>query len=310
MAQQKKIQESVFDVNDPKCIRCNGKNLESLGRNGNRRRYRCKDCRRCFKGELYVPLRKFNVSSSTGVKCPKCNSLNSRPNGKRKNKKQSYICSDCGRTFVENPKTTSSKFILDSNISLEEMLEGDIWDIKVLGLEEKSGGSYTLNFEKIEPYWLKMAVKEWIKYKSSNTTGSTLLSYLIGIRKFSKFITEYYPYLLPKDINRDIIVNYLNNLLAQGLVAETRSHYISQLKVFLEGALRFNWLVITKETLIYPEDYPKIPKYIPRYIPETVIQEMRDKYHVLPQTVICMIEVLLNTGMRISELRLLKINCI
>ena len=41
--------------------------------------------------------------------------------------KQSYICSDCGRTFVKNPKTISSKNILNQNISPEKMFEGDIW---------------------------------------------------------------------------------------------------------------------------------------------------------------------------------------
>jgi integrase/recombinase XerD len=190
------------------------------------------------------------------------------------------------------------------------MFEGDIWDIRVLGLEEKSNGNYTLTFAKIEPDWLKKAAKAWIKYKSSNSSGGTLLGYLCGIRKFSDFITEQHPHLLPQEIDRTLVLNYFNYILALGMEANTRNHYVSQLRLFFEGCLRFNWLEITKETLIYPEDYPKIPKHIPRYVPETVIQEMRDKYHVLPKPIICMVEVLLNTGMRVSELRLLKINCI
>jgi transposase-like protein len=92
MAQQKKIQESEFNINDPKCVRCDSSNLKSLGRSGNRRRYQCQDCRRCFKGEIYTPLFNLKPLPSTGAKCPKCNSLNNRPNGKRKNGKQSYIC--------------------------------------------------------------------------------------------------------------------------------------------------------------------------------------------------------------------------
>jgi integrase/recombinase XerD len=310
MAQQRKIQESEFNINDPRCIRCNSKNLKSLGRNGKRRRYSCQDCRRCFKGEIYTPLINLKPLPSSGFECPRCNSLNTRPYGKRKNGKQTYICRDCGRSFVENPKFVSSKFTLSQNISPEEMFAGDIWDIRVLGLEEKSNGNYTLTFSEIEPNWLKIAVKKWIKHKSSNSAGSTLLGYLVGIRKFSSFITEQHPRLLPQDINRSLMVDYFNYLLTQGIWAKTRNHYISHLKLFLEASIRFDWLKLTKETLIYPEDYPKIPKYIPRYIPEIVIQQMRDKYHALPQTVICMIEVLLNTGMRVSELRLLKINCI
>ena len=310
MAQQRKIQESKFDINNPKCVRCDGIRLKSLGRSGNRRRYQCQDCRRCFKGELCVSSRKLKALPNNGIECPRCNAFNARPNGRRKSGKQAYICGNCGRHFVENPKFVSSRYTLDKNISPKEMFEGDIWDIRVLGLEEKSNGNYTLTFAKIEPSWLKRATKEWIKYKSSNSSGGTLLGYLCGIRKFSDFITEEYPHLLPQDIDRTLVINYLNYILAQGMEASTRNHYVSQLRLFLEGCVRFNWLEITKETLIYPEDYPKIPKHIPRYISETVIQKMRDKYHVLPKTIICMIEVLLNTGMRISELRLLRINCI
>ena len=310
MAQQKKIQESEFNINDPRCIRWNSKHLKSLGRSGNRRRYQCQDCRRCFKGEIYVSPRKLEVLPNNSVQCPRCNALNARPNGKSKSGKQSYICGDCGRHFVENPKFVSSRNILEENISPEEMFEGDIWDIRVLGLEEKSNGNYTLTFSEIEPDWLKIATKKWIKHKSSNSSGGTLLGYLCGIRKFSNFITEQHPHLIPQHIDRALIVDYFNYLLVQGIAASTRNRYVSHLKLFLEASLRFNWLNLTKETLIYPEDYPKTPKHIPRYIPETVIQEMRDKYHVLPKPIICMVEVLLNTGMRVSELRLLRINCI
>lgn len=310
MVQQKKIQESKFDINEPKCIRCSSKNLKSLGRSGNKKRYQCQDCRRCFKGEIYTSFRSLQILPNNGVQCPKCNAFNARPNGKSKSGKQAYICGDCGRHFVENPKFVSSRYLLEENISPEKMFEEDMWDIRVLGLEEKSNGNYTLNFAEIEPNWLKIATKKWIRYKSSNSSGGTLLGYLVGIRKFSNFIVEKHLNLLPQDIDRNLLVDYFNYLLVQGIGENTRNHYISHLRLFLEVSLRFNWLDLTKEILIYPEDYPKIPKRIPRYIPETVIQEMRNKYHVLPQTIICMIEVLLNTGMRVSELRLLRINCI
>ncbi len=38
------------------------------------------------------------------TKCPRCQSSHIRKNGHRRGK-QNHICADCGRQFVENPKT-------------------------------------------------------------------------------------------------------------------------------------------------------------------------------------------------------------
>ena len=37
------------------------------------------------------------------MKCPRCSSENVRKNGSIHNKKQKYMCKDCGRQFIENP---------------------------------------------------------------------------------------------------------------------------------------------------------------------------------------------------------------
>ncbi|MDJ0724435.1 MAG: hypothetical protein QNJ38_04920 [Prochloraceae cyanobacterium] len=179
---------SSFDIREPRCVKCNSKNIKRLSASANRMEYHCQDCQKCFKGEICVVNDVSLKSSSKNViQCPRCNDLNIIFGGKRRNKtqlKQSYICKNCGRHFVENAKYFSSKYLLEGNISLEKMCQGDIWDIRILGLEPRANQNYTLNFSKIKPDWLKSATKKWIKQKSSTASGATLLTYLVGIRKF------------------------------------------------------------------------------------------------------------------------------
>ncbi|TFI55098.1 integrase [Mastigocladus laminosus UU774] len=58
------------------------------------------------------------------------------------------------------------------------------------------------------------------------------------------------------------------------------------------------------------EDYPKEPTFLPRFIPESVKKQIEDNLDALPETIVCMVKILWETGMRISELCNLKFDCI
>jgi len=38
------------------------------------------------------------------MECPTCNSKHTTKNGSIHNRKQKYVCKDCGRQFIENPQ--------------------------------------------------------------------------------------------------------------------------------------------------------------------------------------------------------------
>lgn len=299
-----------FNPLNPKCIHCDSSNLKKKGVSGNNKQiYFCKDCSRKFYGEFCEKEKR--ILAFEGLNCPKCNSFNIVCNGVEKStKKQKYFCNNCGNNFVENSQRKSAKNILPDKLTVEEMFNYDIWDVRILGLTPTSNGSYTLNFSKIQPQWLKIATKEWVRFKAAANSAATLVSILTSIKCLSSYIQEKFPFISPQDIDRSFIVQYLSYLTSLDLAAGTKSSYIGHVKHLLEDSARFNWIEVTKEQLVYQEDYPKQPKSIPRYIPDNVLEQIKNNYDKLPNTIVNMIEVLLGTGIRTSELVNLKINCV
>lgn len=256
-------------------------------------------------------------SSDTNLKiqtkqlnCPRCSSYNFHKNGKYGSGKQRYKCRDCKKIFTENPAFLTSSLVLPKDITATEMFSWDTWDLRILGLKKSvANGQYTLNFSSIQPEWLKLAAKQWMKYRVTIDAASTLRSKLRSVKIFSTFIESEYFIFQATDINREFIVEYLTYLNQKDYTAGTRIGYISNINQFIEECQRFDWLDITKEKLIF-EDYPKKDKKLPRFIPEEILKQLDDNLNALPKTVKCMVQVLRETGLRISELCNIPFDCL
>jgi integrase len=190
------------------------------------------------------------------------------------------------------------------------MFPFDIWDIRILGLKPNNDREITLNFTKINPDWLKFAFKKWIQYRSSTMQSGTLINNLTEIKVFSAFLEERYPQLKPQSLNRGIIVDYLIYLSEHQYSTSHRKGCLVTLRQFLECCSRFGYAEVPKEGLIFKEDIPKRVSKIPRFIPPNVIKQLEEHIDVLPKPIICMVKVIRETGMRVSELCNLKFNCI
>lgn len=244
------------------------------------------------------------------LKCPKCKSRNFFKVGKERGK-QEYQCKDCQRRFIENPQCQSASDILPPLITIEEMFEFDIWDLRVFGLKPSvSNGYYTLNFSSISCQWLKNAVKHWLKYRISIDKTATICIKLTHLKDFAKFLESHYPNLLSQQISRNIIVGYLAYLTKCKKSSSTRINYIGSLNQFLDSCGRFDWVNVPKERLIYPEDYPKRSTVLPRFIPEEVKKQIEDNLDALPEPIACMVKILWQTGMRVSEVCNLKFDSV
>lgn len=306
------VEVPKVDSKNPKCVHCNSSNLIKTGicKDNNKQKYYCKDCNKNFLGTYYV--KQERPFAFDGIQCLRCKSRNVKKTSIcPKTKRQMYVCNLCGRNFSEGAENKSARYVLPKDITLETMFDYDLWDCRVLGLEADERNSYTFSFSKIEPQWLKIGAKYWIKYRASiGETKKTIGSRLTGLRKFSLFLKEKNIDISPENIDRDFIVNYFIYLSSQKFAESYRVHLIGTLKAFIEDCVRFSWLPFKEKPLIYSDDFPKIPKALPRYIPDEVIAQIKDNYDALPKTIVCMIEVLLNTGMRVSELVRLKYNCL
>lgn len=240
--------------------------------------------------------------------CPKCGSKSFHSKGWTSPKKttRKYKCKDCQKIFTENPK---SEYV--HNIDWNSEIKKDIWDVRNLGLSGHiTEGQYKLNFTSISQLWLRESAKKYIHYSLSTLTYNASKNRLQGIQRFSLFLKNQFPYLDPSDINRSVIVEFLNYLSRSGLSEQTRIATIGSLKNFLELCSRHQWVNVPEKVVIYREDYPKLKKPLPKFIPQEVLEKLNQYLDELPESIRRMVLVLQECGMRITELCLLPFDCL
>ncbi|MGO8950266.1 MAG: tyrosine-type recombinase/integrase [Ktedonobacterales bacterium] len=87
---------------------------------------------------------------------------------------------------------------------------------------------------------------------------------------------------------------------------------LSYVRTFLETCVyRLNITELPRERVIFDDEFPKDDaNSIPREIPEEVLVQLRQHLDTLPTTLLRMVTILLECGMRISELCTLSIECL
>lgn len=146
------------------------------------------------------------------------------------------------------------------------------------------------------------------------------------MRHFSEFLRLNYPNLLPSQMSRAVVLDYLSFLanakyqdrkgfprLADAdrvLSPRTKQNRIYILRLFIDTCIRNKWLDFPAEPMVFPEDLPPRIKSQPRFIPQEVLEQLNAKIDLLPDPYIRMILILQDCGMRISELCTIKFDCI
>ena len=150
----------------------------------------------------------------------------------------------------------------DSKPVFESEYDKDTWDIRNLGFEPKPAtGGRQLNFTRISQPWLRIAVKQYIRYTLATLSFGSAQARLSALKKFAIFLSQHHPLLQPTQINRTLIIEYLSYLRGCRLSSGSRSSLIGSLKSFLALAARYEWLAIESDPLIFREDYPRQKKY-------------------------------------------------
>jgi integrase len=190
--------------------------------------------------------------------------------------------------------------------------EKECWDMRKLGLSVNlTQTNYLLNFMAISQPWLRQLAKAFMKYNMAIHSPGDCFQKLVGLRHFSRFLAAYAPSCRVQDIDRALIVKYIGALVEQQTKASRRNKLLIQLRTFLETcAYHLQVPQIKKERLIFDEDLVKEPAYASREIPEEVLAQLRQHLETLPTTVLRMVVVLLECGMRINELCLLPLDCL
>ncbi len=187
----------------------------------------------------------------------------------------------------------------------------DIWDVRNLGIPaQPATGDSQLNFTSLEPLWLRQATKSYIRYTLATLSPGTARGRLSVLKHFSRFLSKFHPLLSPEEVNRLLILEYLSYLTSCDLSSSSKNQVISGLKFFFELSVRNQWADVPKAPLFFREDYPQISPKCPRYIPQVVIEQLQEHLNTLPPSDRRMVLVLLETGLRISELCHLSFACL
>jgi len=188
----------------------------------------------------------------------------------------------------------------------------EIWDLRKLGVSlNLSQSSHKLNFTVIAQPWLRVLAQRYLKYHLALHSGRDCVSKLTAIRQFSQFLAQEAPQAEASMLDRALLLRYLGFLQEQTLAPATRHNYLIALRMFLDTcAHRLNIEGISREPLIFDEDLVKRPEYGTREVPEEVLVQLRTHLHALPTITLRMVTVLLEVGLRISELCQLPLDCL
>lgn len=192
-----------------------------------------------------------------------------------------------------------------------EEWDKDVWNRRNLSLPEDkvnpTSYEYIINFKGFENNYFKEVVKRYCKLKLNTDSFSHVSDIASKLKEFFNFINKNYKNIRKiNQLTRKEIELYLIEINLKGLKPSTVTGRISNLEVFFTTIKRFDWEDSPSKTLIFQEDYPKVPKAQPRYIDEYVLEQLNEKLDKLEPYIATMVMVLQECGMRISELCTLK----
>jgi integrase/recombinase XerD len=235
------------------------------------------------------------------ITCLKCGSNSCAKAGFKRSGNQRYRCKECKAQFVP------------CFLRKKPLLAGvDTWTAEDLGLQVSpyQNDGNKLNFSSIRQEWLKCHIKAFIKYTSSQTTSFTRLrNNLYEFGQFSSFLHDYAQTRRMEDITRTTILEYLGYLSLRKLSATTKAHCLATLNNLVEVGQINKWFDV-EPYLIRKSDYPKQTKALPRYMPDDVIRQLNQHLDSLPESIMRMVLVVQECGLRIGELCQLQLNCL
>jgi len=190
--------------------------------------------------------------------------------------------------------------------------EKDVWDMRKLELPvNQTRSHYTLNFAPITQPWLRALAKEFMKYTMAVRSPGPCFTSLASVREFSLFLAHDLPQAQVSEIDRALVLKYLHFLQMQKPTVARRNALLKSLRTFLETcAYRLQVAGLTKERLIFEDDFAKEPEALSREIPPEVLEQLRDHLGTLDTTTLRMVTILLECGLRCGELCDLPLDCL
>src|SRR5258708_5430990 len=191
-------------------------------------------------------------------------------------------------------------------------VEKDIWDLHKMGLEvNMASTAHRVNFTRIPQPWLRDLAKEYMRYNIAVHSAGDCIGKMTAVNAFPSFLAQKHPQLGIAEMDRTLIVEYIGYLRDRQVSASWATHALVSLRTILEiSAYRLGRLDLPKERLIFDDDLPKEKKTLPREIPEEILAQIREHLETLDTMMLRMVTILLECGLRISELCTLPFDCL
>src|SRR5579871_251484 len=192
-------------------------------------------------------------------------------------------------------------------------LEKDVWDLQKMGVKLNPTRLHErrLNFTQVTQPWLRQLAKQFLAYRSSLRSAADCQHKITTIRSFSTFLRGYPRVRRASQVDRACIVDHIAYLQKHQASEHKRAMHLIHLRVFFEVcAFQLEIKGVTREQIILDKDLPKRKSLSPRAIPEGVLEQLRQHLQELPTTTLRMVVILLECGMRISELCALPLDCL
>jgi len=192
----------------------------------------------------------------------------------------------------------------------DEIYEDDIWRLRDVGINPPPYIRVsTMTFKKIHPKWLRKLAKRFIRFQAATKAYYTLQQYLRSLVHFSNFLNGYGREIQPEEINRTLMLSYIEYVYRLKNVNEAKNKLITHIKLIMTLASVEGWENITKEKIMFRDDRLPVRRAQPRYIPNEVVDQLNRHIHNLPPDIARLVLLLQHTGRRIGEICSLPINC-
>ena len=230
---------------------------------------------------------------------------------------QGYSCHDRAPTLLR----ALHSFYLRWYDTRDEY-DKEIWDLRRMYPKSEhpiyvGNRAWYMNFTFIKSTKLCTLIKRFYKMRVAIRALQTVHKEIRYLKHFIIFIQKKYPHidsfsLLERHHLEEFYIWLAEQKNQYGKLTSTREkrYTVQYLRLFFEYFQRINDKDAPAKPLVYPEDECGSIKRIPRFIPDKVYQQLEDNLHLLLPYIRNAVIIVMNVGMRASELLTLKEDCI
>ncbi len=198
----------------------------------------------------------------------------------------------------------------------------EVWDLRRMYPESEhpkyvGNRAWYMNFTFIRSPKLCNLLKRFYKVRVATRCLQTVHKELRYLKHFIVFLQEKYPQidsfsLLERHHVEEFYVWLASQVNQYNKLTSLREkrYTVQYLRIVFEYLQRVGEKDAPKIPLVYPEDECGTIKRIPRFIPETVFTQLIDNLHLLMPHIRNAVVIVMNVGMRASELLTLKEDCL